>query len=313
MSIISEEEEDDDRPVASSVVTVDEMLSEGIRLAKLDEMKSKRSVQERDFIDRYGSTPTVLAYLWEDLQTTTIAEARVSEKDADLRFFLIAMHFLKQYPTESERKAANQQRVHTQRDWVWFFVNKIAALRAQKIVWPESHSIGDDIWVATVDGTMSASNERSHPTLAKDPEQFSFKHKSAGFNVEIAVSIKESRCIWINGPYKAGKYADRVIFKAPGGLRDKLVSVGKKAIADGGYTGYPAQLSTPNIHDAKEVRTFKSRALKRHEKFNGMLKCFKCLSVKFRHKEKFIETFQAVTVICQYQLEHGQPLWAIYV
>ena len=123
--------------------------------------------------------------------------------------------------------------------------------------------------------------ERAGEFTVKDPANYSHKHHSAGFNAEVAVSIKESRCIWINGPGPAGQDVDIVLFRAPGGVKEKLQSIGKKAIADGGYVGEAAVLSTPNGHDCPSVRQFKSRALKRHEKFNNLLKCFKVLSAKF--------------------------------
>jgi hypothetical protein len=62
------------------------------------------------------------------------------------------------------------------------------------------------------------------------------------------------------------------------GLRDNLVRMGKKAIGDGGYSGHHQVISTPNRFDQRNVATFKSRALKRHEKFNGITKSFDSLS-----------------------------------
>ena len=116
----------------------------------------------------------------------------------------------------------------TQRKYVWYYIGKIAVYMGEKIFWPQDHIDGDDIWVLTaVDGTMSAGNERMHPTLTKDPDLFDFKHHSAGWNTEVGISIKESRCIWINGPYQAGTHSDRVIFRLPGGLREKLRAIGK--------------------------------------------------------------------------------------
>jgi hypothetical protein len=37
------------------------------------------------------------------------------------------------------------------RDWVWYFVEKIQALKEEKITWPEDY--GKDLWIMTVDGT----------------------------------------------------------------------------------------------------------------------------------------------------------------
>ena len=89
---------------------------------------------------------------------------------------------------------------------------------------------------------MFASNERAVKEAVKDPKNFSHKHHSAGFNAEVGISVKESRCVWINGPGPAGRDVDLVLFRKPGGLKEKLLSIGKKGIADGGYAGEPARL-----------------------------------------------------------------------
>jgi hypothetical protein len=294
-------------------------------LAGFDEETQKKQPKANlsDFEDRYGSNPTVLSIIWSDLQKTTNPEAFVPEHKRKLNYYLMAHHFLKQYPTESERKAAynkDVKRTHTQRDWVWYFVDRICALQQEKIYIPESHLNGDDIWIMSVDGTMNVSNEIAGEENPKDPSMFSFKHHSAGFNTEVGVSLLESRCVWINGPEPAGANTDLVLFKKPGGLAEFLLQHGKKCIGDGGYAGQPLVCSTPNGHDSPSVRKFKARALKRHEKFNNMLKSFKCLSAKFRHtgtgsweKERWKSCFGAVAVICQYQLENGKPLYNIYV
>jgi hypothetical protein len=55
-------------------------------------------------------------------------------------------------------------------------------------------------------------------------------------------------------------------------------------------------------------------ALKRHETFNGLTKFFDCLSGRFRHSvDRFKNCFEAVCVICQYQVELGNPLYDILI
>jgi ferredoxin len=113
----------------------------------------------------------------------------------------------------------------------------------------------------------------------------------------------------MNGPFKAGT-PDLKIFKEHG-LKDKIAP-GQKIIGDNGYVGTNGIVSTPNSHDPPEVRHFKSRARARHESFNCRIKNFKCLDAKFHHgipKHKIC--FEAVCVICQYQLENGSPLFEI--
>ena len=115
--------------------------------------------------------------------------------------------------------------------------------------------------------------------------------------------------MWLNGPFKAAKH-DKTIFRRKG-LKDKIPP-GKRVIGDKGYCGMPDIISTPNLHDAEELRRFKSHTRARHESFNARLKTFRCLDVRFRHgvkKHKIV--FEAVAVICQYQLENGSPLFDV--
>ena len=89
-------------------------------------------------------------------------------------------------------------------------------------------------------------------------------------------------------------------------------SSGKRVIADGGYPGQQEIISGPNPMDPKPLRKFKSRARMRHESFNSRLKRFRCLDVRFRHgvsRHKVV--FEAICVICQYQLENGHPLFDV--
>ncbi len=61
------------------------------------------------------------------------------------------------------------------RDWCCFFVEKIQALKAEKIVWPEEN-VGDDIYAITVDGTHCWIQEPQHPTWSQDSRYFSHKY-----------------------------------------------------------------------------------------------------------------------------------------
>lgn len=194
---------------------------------------------------------------------------------------------------------------------VWFYIEKVQALKAQKIVWP-ADNFGDDIWGPSVDGVHSCMTEPQHPIWSQDPKWYSHKYNKAGAGYELGISISTNRLVWMNGPFRAG-LNDVTIFTKKG-LKAKLQACGKKAIGDGGYSGHTQQMSTPNSHDSKQVFKFKSRALKRHEKFNGMLKTFDCLSGRFRHGvDRFKNCFEAVCVIAQYQMENNRPLYDVLI
>ena len=118
--------------------------------------------------------------------------------------------------------------------------------------------------------------------------------------------------MWINGPFPAGSN-DISIFRKKC-LLEELSRRGKKAIGDSGYNGGPQYLSTPNAHDNKAVKLFKSRALKRHETFNGHTKVFEILSGRFRNSpSRLCQTFEAVCVVRQYKIEHEHPLFNILI
>lgn len=193
---------------------------------------------------------------------------------------------------------------------VCYFLTCLQALKEEVIVWPEDW--GDDIWIITVDGTHCWINEPTHPDWSQDKSFFSHKYNKAGVNYELGIAIACSRLVWMNGPFKAGK-SDNKIFRDCG-LKGLLASIQKKAIGDQGYNGHRGECSTYNAHDCRGVRKFKSRALKRHENFNGMTKEYDCLSGRFRHGvESFARMFEAICVICQYKIEDDRPLYDVLI
>ncbi|MEL7342975.1 MAG: transposase family protein [Bacteroidota bacterium] len=224
----------------------------------------------------------------------------------------MALHHLKKYPTEEERSGPWDISEKWGRAKVWYWLSKIQALKHEKIVWPNDW--GTDIWVISVDGTHCWINEPQHPEWSQDKEFYSHKYAKAGINYEFGIAIATSRLVWMNGPFKAG-VNDVKIFSERG-LQAKLAECRKKAIGDRGYRGkeYEKQVSTYNAHDSRNVKKFKSRALKRHENFNGMTKRFACLHGRFRHGAgQFATCFEAVAVICQYQIESTQPLYDVLI
>lgn len=264
------------------------------------------------FKSSYGSLPVVLAHIWEDLQTTTIPEAKINR--AATKHFdrcLMAFYFLKVYPTEKREAGIFNVDEKTGRKWRWYFVEKVRALKKQKIVWPEEWEDDDSpIFIYSVDGTHAQVSEPRHPTMSKNPKYYSHKNKKPALTYELALSLWESRLVWINGPMKASVH-DLTVFRKRDGLKDKT-PVGKKGIGDLGYRGEKGIISTPSSQDPPGLRHFKSRARSRQETFNARIKFHKILDTRFRHKlEKHEIAFEACCVIVQYQMENGSPVFAI--
>jgi hypothetical protein len=168
----------------------------------------------------------------------------------------------------------------------------------------------DPYLTLTVDGTHCRINEPLNEEVGLDKRFFSHKHQSAGVSYEIAISTFENKVIWMNGPFPAGK-SDLAIFKL--GLQAQMAE-GTVGIADGGYRNKKCnKLSTPNPCEDKATRKFRARARARHEAFNARLKNFELLDQRFRHRNinKHKMAFEAICVICQYQLENGSPLFDV--
>ena len=81
----------------------------------------------------YGSDPIVYSKLFEDLQTTEIAEAQIHEGKISLRYFLMTIYFLRQYPTEKILESRFGVSEKTARTWVWYYISKIKELKLQKV------------------------------------------------------------------------------------------------------------------------------------------------------------------------------------
>jgi hypothetical protein len=298
------------------ILTDDEVLAKGLAMVGYNEERQarvKRATNIDRFKDHYGSIPVVYAQLWEDLQMTNIAAARVAGSPKKLlkafKYFMSTLHFLTVYSTESQRGGSFASCERTCRDKSWEFIQKICALMPSKISWPEDWVPGNPnlpYFLLSVDGTHCSYHEVKHPVLPYDPQMYSHKSNEPALAYEVALSLHESKVISIRGPFKASVH-DKTMFSAH--LQD-LIPDGSFGIADRGYRG-AAKLSTPNTYDTPDVKEYKRRARARQESFFARLKRFGAVRDQFRHSdiEKHRWVFEAVCIIVQYQFENGSPLF----
>ena len=83
----------------------------------------------------YGSLPIVYAYIWRDLQITTLASARIDAAKVDVEYFLMAIYWLHCYPTESvlaSRFGVCERRADCARV-VPYICKRIQALKLEKV------------------------------------------------------------------------------------------------------------------------------------------------------------------------------------
>lgn len=300
-----------------------EIMVAGLLLVGFSEHRQgrvKTKTNKSRFKRMFGSSARALAALWDDLQRIKDPNYRLQVPESKaltiLDFFLITMHFIKKYPDEVDQSSRFDWSDRTIREKKWYMLQHIQYFKKKKIRWPKeweadpnSARMGDiRVFLVSVDGVHCQIQEPQHGEWSKNPKYYSHKFKKAGLAYEVALSVYENKCVSINGPYPASTN-DTTIFK--GGIRKKIPE-GRRAIVDNGYKGKHESMSKPNPLDSKAVRQFKRRVRLRQECFNTRLKNFKCLKEEFRHgEEKHKICFEAVAVICQYQLENGSPLFDV--
>ncbi len=118
------------------IVTPDDMLQRGLMAVGFVQdriRKVARATNLKRFRAHYGSNPIVYAYLWEDLLSATNPDARIDAATVDFNAFLMCLHFLKCYPSESILAATFCMCEKTVRKWRCYFAKKIQALKTAKV------------------------------------------------------------------------------------------------------------------------------------------------------------------------------------
>lgn len=274
--------------------------------------RRRQPLNVRIFRSHYGLHPNHAASMWKDLLTSNNPDIKVQAgKDSDLKSFFMALHHLRLYLTDDVNNVVfGSMDFDKMRQQTYWFIQRIAALRAEKIVFPTEWK---DVLTFSIDGTATTSRETRHEVFRVDPSIFSYKHQSAGHNIQVALSIWEPKIVDVfvskGGVNDMGNlHASQLLQKLP---------VGKRAIVDAGYGdadsdsrkgGFKSKLSGYNQFDDKELKRFKERVKARHERINKFMKVYDCLSDKFRHNTDKFETYVfAVSVCVQYQITDTNP------
>ena len=146
----------------------------------------------------------------------------------------------------------------------------------------------------------------------RDTERYDQKYNGCGITYKIGTHLFDDRLIWMNRPFKDGANNDKGNF-VKHGLMDKLKEIVKKALGEKIHNGHPNKTIIFNAFDCDAVAEFKARAQMRHKKFNGKMKDFFLMQVKFRstNDENVAAAFETIAVLVQYRLEHGEYLFDI--
>lgn len=160
----------------------------------------------------------------------------------------------------------------------------------------------------TVDSTDCPISEPWPWESAYNRQFFSQKINGAALKYEVGVCIQTGDIVWVNGPYKAGKWNDIKLYRRD--LKAALCE-GEMVEADGGYRGDDT-VRCPHTVFSRADKRAKSKARARHETINARLKNFRALSSVFRHDRDLHQfVFHAVAVITQICFENGSPPFSV--
>jgi DDE superfamily endonuclease len=287
------------------------MLSTGLTYVgfSAERQRVRLSLNLDRFKAHYGVLPKALVALYNDFP-------EVTADTLDIKDFFMAICWLRLYETEHVMAGRWGQGEDTIRGKVRRVSEVIQLLKEKKITWGGFSD--DETFIVSVDGVHCRIFEPRN-----DPGSKWFDHKtnSAGVAYEVALAIRSSRVVHIRGPFPASAH-DLTIFR--GGTKDDpkdpealifKIKQGQKAVSDSAYVGEAladGKASVSRRGELVELQVHKSRSKARQETFNARLKTFNVLEDRFRHGfDRHKTVFEACTVLCQYDMENGNPLFEI--
>ena len=249
----------------------------------------------------FGTWPCITADLWHRVDPFNNIHPK-----SKMKHLLWALLFLTCYSTETINASTVGVHEDTFRDWMWPWIDAIAALSMDLIKFSNRFCGNWHYWTFCVDGIDCPIQEPRHPFWSGWK---SHKFKGAGLRYEIASAVTTGHIIWINGPFPAGAWTDPMIFKQK---LASLVMVGtEKGVCDAGYHFCHEWLFLPFWRKKKNIGKLPRNELHeyiraRHETLNGRLHRFNVISTIFRHaREKHHSCFHACAVIVQLEMMHG--------
>ena len=97
----------DDEEIPTVILTPKEILSIGLKMVHFTDARIDRAslkTNTKRFKDHFGCNQLVAAQMFEDLQVSKNAEARLNDDRINANYFLQALHFLYGYETEGKRE-----------------------------------------------------------------------------------------------------------------------------------------------------------------------------------------------------------------
>ena len=227
------------------IMTADDILVYGLSFVGFGEERQRVVIETsvHRFKAHYGPEPRTVKDLLSDLCNEF--------PDTSFKELMMGLNWLKLYDIESVLAGRWNYDESVCRDKCRETMRHIQSFRERLIVFDPSIFRPEEIHIITVDCVNFITQE-----FRLDPHTKWFDHKShsSGLKYEFAISVWQSRCVWINGPYPAGLCHDKALFCGTKSMeeppetwnRDALlfqIPDGKKAIADSAYEGLPEKVT----------------------------------------------------------------------
>lgn len=283
--------------------------------------KERQNVVEKTSVDRfkahYGPEPRTVKDLMSDL-----VDAFPSMTFKEL---LMGLNWLKLYDIEAVLAGRWGYSEGKCREKCRDAVRHIQSLRDALICFDPSIFPDEAIHIITVDGVNFITEEfRLNPST----EYFDHKSHSCGLKYEFAICLLLDHCVWIKGPFLAGKYHDKSLFCGAETMDDPQdqwdrnalffqIPIGKKAIGDVAYEGIPERVTVKRHDHTHDVLEFLDRAQNRQETYHSRLENYNILTHRFRHGKSSQDKMdlhkmavEAVAVIVEYDMKY-HPLYEV--
>jgi hypothetical protein len=282
------------------------------------------------FVDVFGISPRMCCIVW------VRCRLRQEIPGVGVKHFLWALAFLRVYATQTcLRSMMGHPSRQVFRTWMWKVVKAIANAFEEVVsefyycCFPLFYVYSHFLFASsllqvvfenrfrndrrrtckiTVDCTDCAISEPWPWESGFNRQFFSHKINGAALKYEVGVCIQTGDIVWVNGPFKAGKWNDIKLYRRT--LKEQLLP-GEMVEADRGYRG-DETVRCPDTVFSRSDKQAKQKARARHETVNGRLKNFRVLASVFRHERNLHQfVFYAVAVLIQISFENGSPPFSV--
>ena len=277
-------------------LTAGNALTKGLEVLETGQNRSNE-YQDRLFRTHFGVSPKTASTVWNCL----VRQVSIDGDSKDLKHFFWTLFFFKTYETEGLMHSRFHADEKTLRKACKKMYRAISSLFDDFIVFPDDPDPNDPrpMFLISVDAT----DFRIQEPGKFDSAWFSHKLKKAAVRYEVALDM-HGHIVHTSPPYKAGT-PDLNIFRDE--LKGKLPP-NRYAVTDDGYKDEKCLAKSDT--DSDEVYEILNRIGGRHETVNSRYKSFGILSQTYRHHLiDHVDIFDAITVLIQIGILHGEYLW----